>query len=165
MGAPAGADDDFDAFYRAEFGRLAGALRLLCGDRVAAEELAQEAFVRAYAAWERVAALDRPAGWLYTTGFNLVRRRWRDRARGRLMTAPRPPAGADDAVTRVDVAEALATLPLNQRKAVVARHVLGWSTEETAALLGISPGALRALLHRAVVSLRLAPALSAAEEE
>ena len=29
MGAPAGADDDFDAFYRAEFGRLAGALRLL----------------------------------------------------------------------------------------------------------------------------------------
>src|SRR6184192_698653 len=118
MGAPAGADDDFDAFYRAEFGRLAGALRLICGDGVVAEELAQEAFVRAYAAWDRVAALDRPVGWLYTTGFNLVRRRWRDRARdrGRAVPAPRLPAGADDAAARVDIAAALVALPLNQRK-------------------------------------------------
>src|SRR5205823_6204781 len=135
MGAPAGADDDFDALYRAEFGRLAGALRLLCEDRVVAEELAQEAFVRAYAAWGRVAALDRPAGWLYTTGFNLVRRRWRDRRRGRVLSAPRPAGAPDQAVLRVDVAHALAALPLNQRKAVVSRHVLGWSTEETAALM------------------------------
>lgn len=42
----AAADAAFDAFYRAEYPRLAGALRLACADPSVADELAQEAFVR-----------------------------------------------------------------------------------------------------------------------
>ena len=75
MDEACGADEAFDAFYRAEYGRLAGSLRLACGDRSTAEELAQETFVRAYLAWSRLD--DRPTGWLYTTAFNLLRRRWK----------------------------------------------------------------------------------------
>jgi hypothetical protein len=58
----------FDAFYQHEFARLAGALRLVTGDRAVAEELAQEAMLRAYRAWPRVSAMDRPGAWLLTVG-------------------------------------------------------------------------------------------------
>jgi RNA polymerase sigma-70 factor (ECF subfamily) len=142
-------DDAFDAFYRAEFGRLAGALHLLCGDRRRAEEHAQEAFVRAYGAWPRVAAMERPAGWLYVTAFNLVKRQ------RRRVDRELPTEGALGIEDRLAVREAIAALPLKQRKAVVARHVLGFTTNEAANLLGVTPEALRSLLHRAVVALRL----------
>jgi RNA polymerase sigma-70 factor (ECF subfamily) len=158
--APAYGADDFDVFYRAEFGRLAGALRLVVNDPHLAEETAQEAFVRAYAAWARVRHLDRPAGGLYTTAFNLVRRHWRLRRRPPA-DLPQPVGqGPETSAARLALTQALLSLPLNQRKAVVARHVLGFSGEEAAALVGVSPGALRALLHRAVTTLRLDPAFA-----
>ena len=160
-------DDDsaanaFDAFYAAEFGRLAGALRLACaGDGRVGEELAQEAMVRAWTNWKHVRTMERPAGWLYMTGFNLVRRRWRDSRRSA------PELGRPDQVaaaeSRLDLESALSRLPLQQRKAVVARHVLGFSTDEAAEILAISPEALRAVLHRGVTALRRSPALAATE--
>ncbi len=69
----------------------------------------------------------------------------------------------DEATDRVILLDALGRLPLAQRKAVVARFVLGFSTHESADLLGVRPGALRALLHRAVTTLRLDPSLSEKE--
>jgi RNA polymerase sigma-70 factor (ECF subfamily) len=156
--------EEFDMFYRAEYGRLAGALRLACGgDGQLGEELAQEAMIRAWARWSRVRSMERPAGWLYATGFNLVRRRWQ------LTRRPRDEGStvADDvaaAESRLVLEAALRALPLRQRKAVVARHVLGLSTDEAAALLAMPPDALRALLHRGVTALRRSPALAAAEE-
>lgn len=159
----------FEELYRAEWGRLAAALRLVCGDAVTAEELAQEAFVRAYGAWDRVGQLDSPAGWLFATGFNLVRRRWRDDARRRarlaVLAASQPAYGPDPSPDGVDLERAIAALPLAQRKAVVARHVVGMSTEEAAEALGLSPGALRAVLHRGVVALRATRALTLLEED
>lgn len=153
-------DEAFDRLYRAEFGRLAGALRLACGgDGPLGEELAQEAFFRLYVRWDRVMRLDRPLGWLYATSFNLVRRSWRTRRRAEAQ--PERDVGyAPDSHDRLVLEEALANLPLSQRQAVVVRHVLGFSTDEAAQILDTNPVALRALLHRAVKSLRLQPALS-----
>lgn len=151
---------EFDDFYAREYGPLAGALRLMCGDSGAAEEVAQEAFVRAYERWSRVREFARPRAWLYTVAFNLARRRRRRAAR------PLPPISAsrpDDPASSADrmiMADSLARLPMSQRQAVVARYVLGLSTEEAAAVLGISAGALRAVLHRAVVVLRADPDLT-----
>jgi RNA polymerase sigma-70 factor (ECF subfamily) len=120
--------------------------------------------VRAYVAWDRVAVLERPAGWLYTTAFNLTRRRWRQRSRVPPSGLSRIEEPADRATVRLMLESALATLPGPQRKAVVLRYVLGFNTDEAAHILGVTSGALRALLHRAVVSLRLQPALSNTEE-
>lgn len=150
----------FDAFYRREYGRLAGALRLISGDRSTAEETAQEAFVRVYEAWDRVAVMERPGAYLYTVAFNMARKGWKKR-----QLRPLPPPNLSrvdtpDAVPdRMALTKALADLPEQQRKAVVARYVLGFSTDEAAQLLSTTPGALRAVLHRAVAALRLQPAL------
>lgn len=150
----------FSDFYAAEYGRLVGALRLVCAPATDAEDLAQEAMVRACLHWKRVQDMERPAGWLYATAFNLVRRRGRRREpHGLLPPADSPP------VERLDLVEALRQLPLSQRKAVVLRYVLGYTGAEAAALLDVSEGAVRALVHRGCVALRLQPALLDMEPE
>jgi len=145
--------ETFDRFYRVEYPRLAGALRLMTADRAVGEELAQEAMYRAYRAWGRVRVMDRPGAWLLTVGMNLARRH----RHVRKPLLPRPFAGGDPTAAggdRVDLVRALTALPVDQRAAVVVRHVLGYSTVEAAAILGRSPEATRALLHRAVLTLR-----------
>jgi RNA polymerase sigma factor (sigma-70 family) len=161
MAADTSRCDVFSDFYAAEYGRLVGALRLVCAPATDAEDLAQEAMVRACLHWKRVRDMERPAGWLYATAFNLVRRRGRLREAHGLLQQPAdsPP------FERLDLVEALRRLPLSQRKAVVLRYVLDYSTADAAALLHVSPGALRALLHRGCVSLRLQPAFHDMEPE
>ena len=146
-------DEGFDGFYRAEFGRLMGTIALLCGERGAAEDIVQETFLRAYRSWSRIAGLERPAGWLYVTAFNLVKRRRRLRSPVPVHASVFPDTAAWS-TDRLALVEALARLPLRQRQAVVARHVLGWSSEEAASSLGLTPGSLRVTLHRGMEGLR-----------
>ena len=149
---------EFDAFYRAQWGRLAGTLRLLCGDAMTADDLAQEAFTLAWMRWPRVRELDRPEGWLYVTAFRLARRRLtREAQRPRPDAVPESIEGA--LADRVVLQAALAALPVRQRQAVVARHVLGYDGPAAAALLGMRPDGFRQLLSRAVRDLRVSPAL------
>ena len=136
-------------------------MRLVCNPRRDAEDVAQEAMVRACFHWKRVRGMERPEGWLYATAFNLVRR-----DRRRPPVEPTLPVQAHDTTDdRLDLVRALGELPLSQRKAVVLRYVLGYSTAEAADLLQTTPGALRAVLHRACTSLRLQPALREVEPE
>jgi RNA polymerase sigma-70 factor (ECF subfamily) len=161
MGDGARAHEAFQEFYAREYGRLAGAMRLVCSRRDDAEDVAQEAMVRACLHWKRVREMERPQGWVYATAFNLVRRERRRRAPD--ATAAVAQASAPE--ERLDLTVALASLPLSQRKAVVLRYVLGYSTAEAADLLDTTPGAVRAVLHRACVALRLQPALREVEPE
>jgi RNA polymerase sigma-70 factor (ECF subfamily) len=152
------AAEEFDAFYRAEWSRLAGSLRLLGGDRAGADDVAQEAMTRAWMHWGRVSRLDRPAGWLYVTAFRVQRRLLRREA-----NRPWPDAVSesrcDPLADRLALEQALAELPLRARQAVVARHVLGFDGPEAAELLGVSPDAFRQILSRAMKTLRLSPEL------
>lgn len=146
-------DDGFARFFAAEYSRLAGALRLATGNHAAGEELAQEAMYRTYVAWERVRGMERPGAWVLTVGMNLARRHRYVR---------RPIVGTTDVFAdptgmggeRADLLRALGSLPGDQRAAVVVRHVLDYPTAEAAAVLGRSPEAVRALLARAVRTLR-----------
>ncbi len=158
-----GAEEEFDALYRAEWGRLAGALALACGDRGAAEEVAQETFVRAWSRWHRLSGLDHPAGWVYTTGFRLLRRRAR-----RLESAPTAELDGSEvlfsgpetiAVDRVAVTRAIAQLPERQRRGRIVCPPRGVSGGGGATAVNISPAALRQLVHRAVVALRVSSEL------
>jgi len=156
-------DAGFDAFYRAEFGRLAGALVIMGAPRPVAEDLAQEAMYRAYRSWARVAAMVQPAAWLHTVGVNLLRRRHRHLARE---AAAGPSGSAQSGLeteAAIDLRNAVADLPFDQRAAVVLRHVLGYPTEEAAGVLGRSEEATRALLHRAMVGLRTSSRLAGEE--
>jgi RNA polymerase sigma-70 factor (ECF subfamily) len=72
-----------------------GALCLVTGNRQEAEEIAQDAFLKLWERWDRVARLDDPTGFLFRTAMNLFRNRVR-RA-GVAARKPFVPAlGADD---------------------------------------------------------------------
>jgi RNA polymerase sigma-70 factor (ECF subfamily) len=157
------------------------ALRLL-GDRRDAEEVAQDALVRAFRAMagypsERTAAL-RLRPWLASIAVNLARNRRRrldDRrppnqlepmlddgfdlvAEGRA----RPDATSDRRETQRELAAALLHLAPGVRAAIVLRHVDGLSIAETAAALGRPEGTIKAQVHRGLRELRLVLAAEAA---
>ena len=150
------------------------ALRLL-GDRRDAEEVAQDALVRAYRAMggypqERVAALKlRP--WLASIAVNLARNRRRrlDDRHPPSQLEPMldagfdptatdresaPAATADRRETQRELAEALRGLNTTVRAAVVLRHVDGLSLAETAEALGRPEGTIKAQVHRGLRELR-----------
>jgi RNA polymerase sigma-70 factor (ECF subfamily) len=148
----------FDEFYRAHWPRLAGTLRLVAGGAGIADDIAQEAFTLAWMRWDRVATMERPAGWLYTTAFRLQRRRSAREAR-RPLGAATGEAVAVDIADRISLQRALATLPVPQRQAIVARHVLGLDGPAAAELLGLRPENFRQILSRGCRALRLSPEL------
>lgn len=67
----------FVGWYEEHHPRLSGSLIGLCGNLHLADEVADEAFARAWLHWGRIRAMDRPAGWLYRTAVNELRRRQR----------------------------------------------------------------------------------------
>lgn len=147
-----------ERFCAAAWPRLVGAISHYCGDVHLAEELVQEALVRACRRWAHVSMLSSPEGWTYRVAVNLANSAWRrKRAEQRARHRHGPPNDVSRPVAVQDqllVREALQDLTLQQREAVILRHVLELSAEEAAQLLETSPGAVRALTHRAVARLR-----------
>jgi RNA polymerase sigma-70 factor (ECF subfamily) len=146
---------EVEEFCRQAHPRLVGALAHHFGDVGLAEELANEALVRAWERWSRVSKLDSPEGWAYRVGVNLGRSRLRRRraearARDRL-GAPRSSPLPDEFA---EVSGALAALKDRDRQVILLRHYFGLSAEETATVLGTSPGNVRVMTHRALARLR-----------
>jgi RNA polymerase sigma factor (sigma-70 family) len=149
------------------------ALRLL-GDRSDAEEVAQDALVRAHRAMagyeaDRIAEL-RLRPWLASIAVNLARNRRRRIADRRppdslepLLEAgfdPRdaatvePASVAERRASAEDLAALLLRLPTPVRAAVILRHVEGFSVAETAAVLGRPEGTIKAQVSRGLERLR-----------
>jgi RNA polymerase sigma-70 factor (ECF subfamily) len=144
-----------------------GVLRLT-GSRADAEDVAQEAFLRAYRALgtypqERIREL-RLREWVWAIAANLCRNRARSARRHpeealpaeapALDPAPGPEAAAVAAVGSEHLAALLARLPWAQRSAVVLRHVTGLSYAEIAAALDRPIGTVKADVHRGLQQLR-----------
>ena len=152
--------EDLEAFCANNHARLVGALALFCGDRHLAEELAQEALLRACERWRKVGQMSSPVGWCYHVGVNLARSQFRRRAAERRaqsrMGSPleEPEHWDPDVPTSVDVVRSLQVLTDEQRSAVLLRYHLDLSADQAAIVLGRTPEAVRALTHRAVVALR-----------
>jgi RNA polymerase sigma-70 factor, ECF subfamily len=72
---------EFDAFYAAHYHRVVGLAYALCGDRSAAEELAQEAFADAYRRWTAIGSYNDPGQWVRRVVANRAVSRWRKLAR------------------------------------------------------------------------------------
>jgi RNA polymerase sigma factor (sigma-70 family) len=146
----------FDAFFLAEHERLFQALYLLTGDRNEADELAQEALLRAYERWDRVGSMDSPVGYVYRTALNLHRSRLRAlvvRVRRAFAAVPAEDFSGTVAASH-DVRTALAQLPRGQREALILVEWLGLGSEEAGRVLGIDASSVRGRLHRGRASLR-----------
>jgi DNA-directed RNA polymerase specialized sigma24 family protein len=67
----------FEDFFRGQTQSLFAHLCLITGNRAEAEELAQDAFLKVWERWDRVADMEEPTGYLYRTAMNLFRKRYR----------------------------------------------------------------------------------------
>jgi RNA polymerase sigma factor (sigma-70 family) len=156
MAAPA----ELTELCEREHPRLVRALTLWCGDRARAEELAQDALLKAVVHWRRVRTMQSPGGWLFTVARNQAMSEHRRRAAERRAVDRLPVPGGIDRVGEAGVDDALALqaaladLPERQRTALVLRHYLDLPVDEAAAVLAVSPEALRQLCHRGVDQLR-----------
>lgn len=148
----------FERLYRRHVGRIHALCLRMAGDPVAAEELVQEVFVRA---WERLAGFRGDAAfatWLHRVAVNvlLVDRRSTGRRLARVEPVaevdgpgPLPSPGA-----ALDLDRALATLPAKARQVFVLHEVEGLAHEEVADAMGTTVGTAKGQLHRARSLLR-----------
>jgi uncharacterized protein len=126
--------------------------RLVGGE---ADDVVQEALLRAYLSLSQLRDPSRFTAWLCAIAVNLARMR----LRGRILETPLPAdIAADDHSDEQDlllrVREAIGVLPPAQREAVLLHYIDGLACDEVAQLLGSSPGAIRVRLHRARQQLR-----------
>jgi RNA polymerase sigma-70 factor, ECF subfamily len=145
------------SFCEAEFPRLVGSLGLFCGDGHLAQELAQEALMRAVRDWSKVRRLDSPTAWVHTVAFNLARshfRRGRSERRARLRAAALDSGrAAHVAGEPVEVRDALQTLKPKQRTALVLRYYVDLTIEQTAQAMQCSPATVKNLTKNALTAL------------
>jgi RNA polymerase sigma-70 factor (sigma-E family) len=151
-------DEDFTAFVIAAGSRLRRTAFLMTGNWHEAEDVTQSALARLYVAWPRV-RVDRAEAYARTVLIRTVidarRRFWRrERPTGDLPDVVVPAAASPE--DRLDLAQALAGLPVGQRAVVVLRFWEDWSVDEVATALAISPGTVKSRSSRALEALRLA---------
>ena len=139
------------------------AVRAQVRDRAVADDIVQEAFVRAFEQIERLRNTDSFLPWVLAIARNLVADHWR--RTGRLVSLEVDDhdvaSGASDVDDIAEVRELASRVTakirlLSPRDALALTLVsqLGFRTQEVAAVLGTSPGAARVALHRARGRLR-----------
>ena len=155
---------DFSRFYDEEHARVYGSMLALCGDRELAADVTADAFAKALVSWRRVSPMERPGGWVYKVALNMMRRRFRRRARERELYAETINGidlvhGPPD-VTGLDVWVHVRALPDRQRHTIVLRYVADLTEPEIAGVLGVSRGTVASNLADARRSLaaKLGPA-------
>lgn len=152
----------FEALYRRHAGRVHGVIaRLVGGAGSRAEDLTQEAFVRAWQALPAFRFESAFGTWLHRLAVNTALMELRSR-RSRPLDEDEEAldcVGAADSAgqrtaLRMDLERAVAGLPPRARAVLVLYDVEGWTHEEIAAELGIAVRSSKAQLHRARQLLR-----------
>ena len=146
---------------------IAKRMAVLWGAGADADDVVQEAFVRAYAALPRFREGEEFRPWLLTIVRNLTRNTLRARGRRAAREAyaaanwpvtdqvPDDPADVSaDAARHAQLLDLVRRLPDGLRDVVVCRYLLELSEEETAATLRLRAGTVKSRLHRALSRLR-----------
>lgn len=146
---------DFDTTFRRLYPSLFRYLNRLTGDADAADDIAQESFVRLLG---RGIPEDGVRTWLFTVATNLVRDGARRAARReRILAAepvapagfPAPDEGVERAAEVAAVRAALERLPPRDREILLMREE-GFAYAEIARAAGVAPGSVGTLLARAL---------------
>ncbi len=153
--------------YLAHYRDLVRLARVLVDDPASAEEVVQEAFAATWQHWDRLRDQRDPLAYVRRCVLNMARSRLRRRRTRRLWLAQEAAQPRDERRLDADcvesavlahgassaVREALQSLSTRQRECVVLRHLADCSLAETAALLGISEGAVKTHTHRGLHAL------------
>ncbi|MBI4300380.1 MAG: sigma-70 family RNA polymerase sigma factor [Chloroflexi bacterium] len=157
----------FGELYERYISRIYSYLYYRTGSQADAEDLAEKVFLQALANLPRYTQRGRPfAAWLYTIAHNLLANWHRDRRRRNAMPiddtrdlgieAPSQENWEEASTLRQAVGE----LPQNRQLLVHLKYVEEMSNAEIGAIMGLSEGAVKSLLHRTLRSLRQRIAIS-----
>ena len=144
----------FEALYRQHAGRVHAICLRMTQNRAKAEELTQEAFLRAWRKLELFRGGNFGA-WMARLAANVViaeRRTHGPReAREESIdeTGPRPAPRLSAAGKGIDLERAMETLPVRARHVFVLHDIEGYQHDEIAEMLGIAGGTSKSQLHRA----------------
>ena len=135
-------EDEYTAFYRAEFPLVVRTSYLVVHDRQRAEELAQEAFIQLLTHWSKVSRYEQPGAWVRRVAIRLATRSARrERLRPALERVTDPP---DTATPKdVDLLNAIKQLSPRQRAAVALFYFEDRPLLEVADILGCSHAAAK----------------------
>jgi RNA polymerase sigma-70 factor (ECF subfamily) len=160
----------FDLLVERYKDRLFNYLLRLTGNRDDAEEVAQEAFVKAYIHAEKYKTIAKFSTWLYTIATNLVRNKMRSRSRApqifslwsrgssegdeeKIIDVLDPARAPDEKVNDSELSEiinrAIKKVPEKYRSCFVLREINQLSYEEIAAVTGLKLGTVRSRINRA----------------
>lgn len=153
----------FEAIYRRHSSRIHGVIqRLVGGQGVRADDLTQEAFVRAWQALPKFRFESAFSTWLHRLAVNTALMELRSRRsqplfdedEDRLDDLGMADSAGHQTALSLDLERAVATLPPRARAVLVLYDVEGWKHEEIASELGMAVGSSKAQLHRARQLLR-----------
>lgn len=140
----------YDEFYRRELRPLVALAAAITGSHIAAEDIAQEALIRAFQRWELVSTYEKPGAWTRRVAINLAlssSRRVATEVKARLKLGVQP--SLMPATPQHDpVWAAVRKLPGNQRAAVALHYLEDRSVAEIADLLECSESTAKVHLHR-----------------
>ena len=146
------ADTSFDGLFSARRLPMVRLATLLVGSPAIAEEVVQDAFASVNERWETV---EHPGAYLRTSVVNgcaqVLRRRTIEQ---RYRAARVEVADSEIPEQLIDLRTALDRLTDRQRLVVVLRYFVDLRDEEIAEALGVRPGTVRSLAHRAIAALR-----------
>jgi RNA polymerase sigma-70 factor (ECF subfamily) len=153
----------FEQIYRQQVGRIHALCWRLTGDADLAEELTQEAFVRAWRKLHLFGGRSALSTWLHRLTVNVVMADHRVHAVRRQRQLPLDDVHSERLVARretteigIDLERAIATLPPRARSVFVLHDVEGYGHAEIAEIAGMAVGTSKAHLHRARELLRKA---------
>jgi RNA polymerase sigma-70 factor, ECF subfamily len=152
----------FEHFYLREYRGVVELAYALSGNRAGAEDIAQEAFLRAHRDWQRVGHYQHPGAWVRRVAANLatsaVRRRLIEARALARFWARQEPSLVELPASQADFWRAVRSLPRRQAQVVALHYLEDLSVVEVARVLGCAEGTVKAHLHtgRETLARRLA---------
>lgn len=149
-----------EALYERNYLAFVRLAVVLVDSRASAEEVVQDAFVRALRSWDSLRDVDSAEAYIRRAVVNGCRDRLRRRRTRRLAILPmlRPHPSAEETVLgsaeHREVIDAINDLPRRQREVLVLRYFSELSEAEIAHAMGISTGTVKSTAHRALSTLR-----------
>ena len=159
--AKAGDAEAFEELYRENVGRIYAVCLRMTRNKTQAEDLTQEAFIRA---WQKIGSFRGESAfstWLHRLAVNVTLTALKTQSRKSekvfttddLVPFERPEVQRKPG-TKMDLEAAIAQLPDRAREVFILYEVEGYKHEEIAGMLGIAAGTTKAQLHRARNMLR-----------
>ncbi len=152
---------EFGKLYERYLSRIYSYIYYRTNDSLEAEDLTAKVFLQALTNIDRYSHRGVPfSAWLFRIAHNLVANWYRDRSRrsfvglDALETAKAPGNPIALAEDRVEMRKAIAKLSLERQNLILLKYGSDLTNAEIAAVFGKSEGAVKALLHRTLRSLR-----------